>query len=77
MDAVVEVNDAVGTSKEVILGAVVILGDLTDNLTATCEQISAATEEQTASVQEVNALTDTNRNVASELADRVSRFKTV
>jgi|GEM_PF-974068 len=77
MDAVVEVNDAVGTSKEVILGAVVVLGDLTDNLTATCEQISAATEEQTASVQEVNALTDTNRNVASELADRVSRFKTV
>jgi len=77
MDTVVDVNDAVGESKEVILGAVKILGELTESLSATCEQISAATEEQTASVEEVNALTDTNRNVASELAERVSRFKTI
>ncbi|WP_070000141.1 methyl-accepting chemotaxis protein [Cellulosilyticum sp. I15G10I2] len=77
MDAVVVVNDAVSESKAIIMDAIGVLSILTDNLSATCEQISASTEEQTASVQEVNALAIVNRNVAKQLTDRVSQFKTI
>jgi len=77
MDQVVEVNHAVDGSKVDILGAVNVLSELAESLSATCEEISATTEEQTAAVEEVNALTEANRNVALELAGRVSRFKTM
>lgn len=77
MNQVVDVTNAVGVSKDTILSAVNVLTDLTENLSATCEQISASTEEQTAAVNEVNQLTDTNRSLASDLTERVRRFKTI
>jgi len=77
MDQVVDVTDTVGESKETIISAVNVLSDLTENLSATCEEISASTEEQTAAVLEVNRLTETNSNLASDLTDRVRRFKTI
>ncbi len=77
MQGVVAVNDSVGNSKDDILKAIAVLSELADTLSATCEELSASSEEQTAAVQEVNALTDTNRQVAQELADSTRKFKTL
>lgn len=77
MNEVVEVNDTVSDSKDNILQAVEVLSNLAENLSATCEEISASTEEQSASVEEVDSLTTINRDVAADLSQRVSRFKTI
>lgn len=77
MQDVVQVNDAVGDCKEDILKAVGVLSELADNLSATCEELSASTEQQTAAVQEVNALTDANRQVAQDLTESTRKFKTL
>lgn len=77
MNEVVDVNDTVYESKDNILQAVKVLSDLAENLSATCEEISASTEQQSASVEEIDSLTHINRDVASDLSQRVSRFKTI
>lgn len=77
MEDVVDVNNAVDNSKDIITEAVQVLSELTVNLSATCEEISASTEEQTASIQEVNALTEKNREIAAELRSRMDHFKTI
>jgi methyl-accepting chemotaxis protein len=50
---------------------------LTENLSVTCEEIAASTEEQLASVEEVNNLSMDNREVANKLAQIKIRFKTI
>jgi methyl-accepting chemotaxis protein len=74
---VVESTDAIGFSKDNIYAAVHVLSGLTENLSATCQEISASTEEQTAAVYEVNRLTESNRRLASDLTERIKRFRTM
>lgn len=76
MTTVVEVNESIGESKDVIQQAIEELAGLTEMLASTCEEISASTEEQLAMVQEVNSLSGGNSKLANTLTQSIGRFKT-
>ena len=76
MNDVVQVTTSVGTNKDIIIKAVDQLNSLSESLSATYQQISASTEEQNASMIEVNRLAESNHELAEELISEISRFKT-
>lgn len=72
---VVKTINAVSDGKDIILNAVDKLAGLSEDLSATCEQISSATQEQSASIIEVNNLSEKNMNAAKILENELSKFK--
>lgn len=77
MNGVIEANDTIMQSKESILSSVGTLTDISSNLSQTSEQISASTQQQSASIQEINSLTAANKELARELKERISKFRTL
>jgi methyl-accepting chemotaxis protein len=77
MAGVVEVTDEVAINKDKIMEAVGVLAGLTESLSSACEEISASTEEQSASIVLVNELSDKNKDISNDLRDQVGKFKTL
>lgn len=75
MEAVVDVNMNVAENKDEIVRAISTLTDLAEDLSATCHEISASSEEQASAVEEVNGLSETNRQSVVLLSGMIEKFK--
>jgi methyl-accepting chemotaxis protein len=67
---------SVGESKEEIITSVEMISILSENNSAATEEISASSEEQLAAMQEMYSLSDKTKDMAGELIELVSIFKT-
>lgn len=75
MNSVVSTISSVSGGKDTIFNSVNKLTSLTENLSAACEQISSSTEEQTATILDINLLTEENRKAAKLLREEFQKFK--
>ncbi|MDP4180119.1 MAG: methyl-accepting chemotaxis protein [Bacillota bacterium] len=75
MDSVVKTINSVSDEKETILSAINRLANLTDNFSATTQQISASAEEQAASIIEITSFTEKNKDAVKYLDNECLKFK--
>jgi len=75
MDGVMSTTQTVEDMKNDIVDAINIMSSSTEMASATYEDISASTEEQTGAIQEVTSLAIRNQEMADQLQTDVDKFK--
>jgi methyl-accepting chemotaxis protein len=70
-----QVSGDISDNKEIIIDAIQNISAITEETSASTQEVSSSAEEQLASIQEIMSLTKTSNELAIELQENVEKFK--